>query len=283
MDMTPATPVIPVTVDLRQELRRALKAGALDLPVLPSVVLEIDRALAADADTKKLADVIRRDATVAAKLLRIANSPLYRPVEPVVSVQHAFARLGMQKVKQIALAVSLECRVFFAEGFESDIRQVVRHSLAAAFFGQEIGKLRRSSAEEGFLCGLLHDLGRPAGWQCLAVVAKKHPHIAREEIIATVDEMHAEVGHALALRWRLPEKAANAARYHHVGEPPDAAACAVHVARLADLLAHVCLDEENSALVTSHPSLGMLELYPQAVESLLDKMPMIRRTVAEAM
>src|SRR5947209_8573150 len=74
---------------------RLLEDGRLSLPVLPEAAAQIMTAANDEgADARRLTDVVRRDPALASNLLRIANSSLYAPRVPIVSLQQAIARMG---------------------------------------------------------------------------------------------------------------------------------------------------------------------------------------------
>lgn len=73
-----------------------LETGKLVLPTLPEVALKV-REVANDPDisANQLAEVISTDTALSARLIKIANSPLYRGRNEVESVQTAVSRLGI--------------------------------------------------------------------------------------------------------------------------------------------------------------------------------------------
>lgn len=59
------------------------------------------------------------------------------------------------------MLISCRSKVFNVEGFKTDVRESFDLSLATAALSQEIARVRRLNVEDAFLCGLLHDIGRP--------------------------------------------------------------------------------------------------------------------------
>ena len=66
----------------------------------------------------------------------------------------------MKKIREIALLVACQAKVFRVPGFDQQVRAIFKHCIAAAAFAQEIARMRRWNVEESFLCGLLHDAER---------------------------------------------------------------------------------------------------------------------------
>ena len=154
---------------LKHLLTERVTKGELELPVLSETSTRLLQ-LCNDAESspRDLARYIRQDLAIAGHLLRIANSSLYCGGMPIVSLQQAIARLGVAKLKEIVIVISCGIRVFCAKGFETEVRESFRCSLGVAAFAQEIARQCRMNVEEAFLCGLLHDVGRPVLLQLIA-------------------------------------------------------------------------------------------------------------------
>ena len=85
-----------VPEELHAALQERLATGTLDVPMLPDVVLQImNLTFSERTDTRQLADLIHRDQALASHILRVANSPAYKPQTPIVSLQQAITRFGI--------------------------------------------------------------------------------------------------------------------------------------------------------------------------------------------
>tara|TARA_B100000676_G_C17587636_1_gene585346 strand:+ start:245 stop:529 length:285 start_codon:yes stop_codon:yes gene_type:complete len=71
-----------------------------------------------DANAAALARLIQMDASLVGHIMRVANSAMYRPSSPSVSLQQVIARLGMGTISEIALATALNTELFAAPGSE---------------------------------------------------------------------------------------------------------------------------------------------------------------------
>ena len=266
---------------LRDAFRQCLETGTLDLPILPEAAGAVMRTASdGETDARKLSDLIHRDPSLAGHVLRLANSSLYMPPTPIVSLQQAVSRLGMKTIREIALAVTCESRVFQVRGFEAEMRGFFRHSYAAGLFAQEVARLRRWNVEEGFLCGMLHDVGKPVVLQALADRAGPG-EVRRDALLALVDEFHAEAGARLVTGWKLPARLGETIRYHHAPHEAPTASRTALMTLLADDLSHLTLgsgpaDEEA---VRNHPTLEALNMYPDELESLLARRDAVRAQV----
>ena len=73
-----------------------IQANELELPVLSSSIQDILASQNPDTDLAMLAEVISGDQSIAAHVMRIANTATYAPTEPIVSLAQALSRLGLQ-------------------------------------------------------------------------------------------------------------------------------------------------------------------------------------------
>src|SRR5262249_25122517 len=158
------------------------------------------------------------------------------------SLQQAVARVGSAKIREISLIIACRTGVFKVKGFEREVADTFKHSVATALFAQEIARQTRNNVEDSFLCGLLHDVGRPVLLQALPTLLRA-ARAARDRAagIELVTRRHEQAGSTLARAWCLPESVQAAIREHH-GVELAAQPVAVRITALADALAHHALD-----------------------------------------
>jgi putative nucleotidyltransferase with HDIG domain len=226
-----------------------------------------------DSDSRQLADVIRRDAAMSAHILRLANSPLFRPRTPIVSLQQALSRLGMTQVRQVAFAIACKQRVFRARGYQSEVYGSFQHSFAAALAAQEIARSKRWNVEEAFLAGLLHDVGRPVLLQAIVDVVGPERSLPRNAVLAAVADLHAGVGGMLAEKWGLPARIGDAITFHH--QPLSsriAPQLTVLVSFAEDLHSAMSTGDADAVQTLSeHPLVAHLNLYPDELSALVSR------------
>src|SRR3954465_135654 len=209
------TALVPQAV--LDELSWRVQQGQVELPLLPGVAMEVTNvANQENADSRVIAELLRKDQSVAAHVLRVVSSPVYSGRTQIVSLQQAVARLGVQKIREISLAIAFRVGVFKLKGFESEITALFQHSVAAGMFAQEIARVTRRNVEDAFMCGLLHDVGRPVILQALVqILSEQKLHVPPSAVILATGELHADVGGTLADSWNLPESVEMSIRYHH--------------------------------------------------------------------
>jgi len=278
---TPSSPVA-LPEEIRSRLVARLGSDDFELPLLPDTVSQILETCADEnADARMLSDLIRRDQSLAGHVLRVSNSAAYAPKEPVVTLQHAVSRLGIKTVGEIAVAIAIEGRVFRVPGWQARTRQMWIHSAAAGTYAKEVARILRRNVEGAFLCGLLHDVGRPVILQALTHVVRelRMDRVSDDVAHSAMTEFHAELGARIATHFGLPDWTAEAIRFHHdpaaAGEHPTEA----RITRLADLLAHWSLDDSKGPedFESENRVVEELNLYADDLMRLLE----LRRRVLE--
>jgi putative nucleotidyltransferase with HDIG domain len=261
---------------LAAQLEQQVTTGQLELPVLPSVATEVlSLCHATTTDAARLSAVIHNDPALAANILRVANSPAFVGNVPCGSLQQAISRLGMQKISEIAVAVAVKGRLFQGGDSLPMFRSLWQHAVLVGFFTKEIARARRRNVEVAFLCGLLHDIGKPVMLTNLAPM-QQAASWTEADLEEAIDARHNQVGRSLVAHWQLPEQIAESVEFHH--EPtraqrfPDIAA----MVSLADLVAHEVTagDREQPVLseeLRRHPVLATLNFYPDQLDQLLQR------------
>jgi putative nucleotidyltransferase with HDIG domain len=239
------------------------------------------RAGQEDADPKALADLIRKDASLTGHILRLSNSAMFRPLSPVVSLTQALTRLGMVNLRQIALLIATQTRVFSVRGHEALVKQLFRHSLAAALFAQEAAKVRKGNAEEAFLCGLLHDVGKPVALQALVDIQQRGSKLTSEELLLAMDLHHADIGSQLIKSWKLPARVSEAVRYHHRPTASVMSEKGAMLTALASDLAHLLAGDTDVTedSLKAHPMVAGLGITPAELHAVLAQRPMVEATL----
>ncbi|HET6586049.1 MAG TPA: HDOD domain-containing protein, partial [Nannocystaceae bacterium] len=156
--------------------------------------------------------VVRTDPVLAARVLSVANSPLFRPPGPITSLRVALLRLGWNNLRSILLQAIAEAHVF-PRGPRREIASARLHAVAVAHLHRQLAQSLGLDGEHAFACGLLHDLGRPMLYAVLS--AKEAPVVDRERRNEIVDRLHCHVGDRVAKRWCLPDVVARSCRHHH--------------------------------------------------------------------
>jgi len=200
----------------------------------------------------------------------------------MVSLQQAIARLGMRLISEIALAASINSSLFNAPGYESHIASELKYALATALWAKEIARASRRNVEAAFIAGLLHDIGRPVAVQAIVKTSKElNITLTPEELIGLERQFQRQFGINVVEQWDMPNSVVNAVRFFDdYKQPHDSTMVTMIVVAGAKFVSHfmcepgvmVCLtlDELKAQTV-----LGDLDLYPDDVEALTAKEPIV--------
>ncbi|CAH1202023.1 HDOD domain-containing protein [Candidatus Nitrotoga sp. BS] len=198
------------------------------LPTMPAIaqkILALD--LESDEGERTMLKLVEKDPQIAAKLIGLANTPLFGASRRVSSVTDASMLLGITRVKAVTLGIAVMSSMIKEPVGKLDAQGLWLHSLAISLavriISQAMPRNTRPLDDEIFLAGLLHDIG----YMVLNYLDQKRsdelqtqfisqPDRPSAEIEAELLEMnHCELGAELARFWNLPESIIAVLRYHH--------------------------------------------------------------------
>jgi HD-like signal output (HDOD) protein len=202
------------------ELIEIIDAPGYQPPVLPVIALQLyELARQPDLDYRRVLRLLEREPLVAARILRLAQSPMYAARVPVASLADALNRLGIEALARIVLEATAGLTLFRAPGYEAAMDSMRRHSTATAYLARAIAHAIRQPTELAFLCGLLHDVGVVA---CLVVYAR--PRRGRtppafDLVWPVIEPLHQAVSSRLGRLWNLPSPVQQVIADHHLHAP----------------------------------------------------------------
>jgi putative nucleotidyltransferase with HDIG domain len=195
-----------------------------DIPTL-SVVVQRVMELVNNPKTSapQIAEVLKRDQVLTAKVLRLVNSSFYNLSTEVTDVSRALAFLGFNSISMLVLGTSVFSSFEIRSAPYFNVLEFWRHSLASAIAAEMIArKLKVSKPEDAFTCGLLHDIGKIAMFKVAPDDLKLIVNKAKSDGISFLDAEtalefpgHTVLGERLAEKWQLPVIIRKTIRYHH--------------------------------------------------------------------
>ncbi len=201
-------------------LKGAFASGKLVVPPMPAVALELKRRIEdARSSASDLARVIGADPALTGTVLRMANAG---STSPVSTVSAAIARVGTKSLVALVMSAALADSANKAGPLGGLRRQVWREAVVSALLAHDIGPSYGLSAEEAFLCGLMHDVGR-----LVALASAEHVLQRRDDLgvmpsdiwMIHIDRHHLPFGMEVAAGWNLPSPVLEAIRDHHALAP----------------------------------------------------------------
>jgi HD-like signal output (HDOD) protein len=188
------------------DVMEALKSDELNLPSLPDIAMKIRDAIAQDSsNSKTISRVIISDPAITAKLIKTANSVLYRRGEPISSCEKAVIRLGNKTTTELVTCYALR-ELFNSSSklLEKRMKQLWSHSVEIAAVSFVLAKQTPGfDPDHALLTGLVHDIG------VLVILALSvdYPDIINNprHLDHLVKHMRNEIGATVLTKWEFDE------------------------------------------------------------------------------
>ncbi len=184
-----------------------------DFPALSEAIRTLNRLVASEEeDISRLASAILRDFALTNKILKVVNSAYYsRFAGKIGTISRAIVVLGVQPIRSIAASL-----IFFEHLHNKSQVVKLKNEVASSLFAASLARQAAleqglEDPEEGFLCGMLHNLGR--------ILVTYYLHDESEEIERLVKQEEVkeeqaqirvlgvtcrELGIAIAKQWNFP-------------------------------------------------------------------------------
>ena len=194
-----------------------------ELPPLPQVATRVIRITAdLDTSTEQLQNLIRTDQALTSQILKVANSAMFGRMREITTLTQAILTLGFSTTRSVVLASSVK-NLFTRGPVGLQERILWEHALVTALTGSAFSKaMRFPIAEEVFLAGLMHDIGKSVMFlkfpESYGTLLRRLHEEGGDGLSLELDTFgfdHAMVGEALLASWNLAEGLEAVARWHH--------------------------------------------------------------------
>ena len=196
-----------------------------DLPAMPHVASKV-LELSGDPNTSadQLRQVISDDQAMTARILKIANSAMYACSRQVKTLTEAIVMLGFDSIRSLVVT-SAARSLYSADNSRMGLKERLlwEHSVGSAFACRLMVLERHPQlAEEAFLAGLMHDIGKlllnlqvPSKFdEIVQIVYNENRHFCEtEQELLGFD--HTNVGAMLVAKWNLPPLLEQIIADHH--------------------------------------------------------------------
>ena len=228
-----------------------------NLPPFPAVATRLLRLLAReDVNVNEVARTVAAEPVFAARVLQLANSPLFAVQAEIVGIPQAIILLGLTRVR--AITVTRAMGDFIAPAINlRTLRMCWRNSLAGALVAEELANISGVDPDLAYLAGLLRDIGRlallikyPREYDNLVAVSREEHFdlIATERELFDVD--HCEAGEWVIKKFPLPAELSDVIARHHQPLTPgqfDLVTLVACADRMADGLGFALLEPADRA------------------------------------
>ncbi len=228
---------------LYHQIQEHLKRSPELRPFPEAVTRLVTACRDSEATNKQIEEIVSCDPSLAVKILRLANSPLFCPSRDVTSIVHAVTLLGRRKIKSIGMSAAAANMFSSGDGARIQRQQLWNHSVGCASVATCLAPLVAGvEVADAFLAGIFHDVGKLLFFDVIAdeyvelTSSFQGPSLTEEErfLFGTT---HEEIGVTSANIWGLPNEILAAIGWHH--QPHEAPFCQKHalVISMADMMA----------------------------------------------
>jgi len=236
-------------------------AAIKEVPLLsPSASQLLQLTSNADHELSAVIEIVKCDAALTARVLKIVNSVAFGLVHEVTTIDRAVGYLGERMIASIALEDSAGALFHKKlEGYDGPKSELWNHDLRTAIASREISTYAKQPLNKdlAFTAGILHAVGKAILSDFLTHSAQEvltgidadevRDYLAGERELLGID--HTEAGYELAKNWELPEPLIAAIRYHHnPGETPEEHRPLVYAVHLGCIVAMMCGSQASDAL-----------------------------------
>ena len=188
------------------EISAAIENDELQLPTLPEVALEVREAAGNEnIDVPKLAEIVARDAALTARMIKVANSSLYRANSEIQDLQTAIGRFGIVTASNLATAAAMQQMFLTTSKIIEDRMQAVwTKSVEVASICHALARhFSKLKPEQAALGGLVHRIGALP----ILSYAERNDDLANSHALLdeVVEAAHREIGARILDKWEFPD------------------------------------------------------------------------------
>lgn len=212
-------------MDKNQMMERAeILVGAVDdLPTIPVVATQVIQMLDDhNVSVEEIADLMLTDQVMTARVMKLINSPIYRPVNEITSLKRALVYLGLRHIRELALTTSV-ISAFDADSGAIELNSFWEHSFGVGMVSKIIAKkVGYEDLEKAYIAGIIHDLGEVflsnymrEPFQEVLDKIKNHPIRLVDAEAEMLGTTHCEIGLCIARKWNFPDAYCEVISCHH--------------------------------------------------------------------
>ena len=203
---------------------RGLVGGLDVLPAFEPSHRALRRALEEpQVNLQEVGNLLEQDMALCAKLLQLLNSSFFGHADNAQDVREGVLHLGTDMVRRLALSLEVfrySGQLLQIPGFA--MPEIQQHSVLTARVARRILGGAEQDAQQAYVAGLLHDVGRlimaatmPGSAGIALQAAHNHPEPldAAERDLLGAD--HSDLGAYLLGLWSLPQTVVKAVAGHH--------------------------------------------------------------------
>jgi HD-like signal output (HDOD) protein len=193
------------------DLRYQICLQPIELPVFNPIALELLQLLVDPAtEISTVVETINKDPALAIQILKMANSSAFAGRSRSETIKEAVNRLGIKQISNLAMAASQAALHSSSIPVVNEMmRSLWQHSYACAIGCQSLAIScgHRELADQAYLAGLLHDIGKLYLLKAMEQISLKGEtrfELDRETLLDVFSDMHVEQGFRIMYHWDIP-------------------------------------------------------------------------------
>ncbi|MGC9456516.1 MAG: HDOD domain-containing protein [Halothiobacillaceae bacterium] len=191
---------------LEQAIINRIQEKGISLPTLPDVAMRA-KTIAEDVNSSadQLVEVISRDPAITARLIQVANSPMYRGAQHIENLTQVVTRLGMRTVSNLIVTLAMQQLFRSPEKvLQLKMRKHWEFSTQVAALANMVARRdHRLDPDQALLAGLLHSIG---GLPVIAIAGDVPKLLSAPAVLDDlVESLQPRLGVQIVKAWDFPE------------------------------------------------------------------------------
>lgn len=247
------------------DVTHEMQSDRLQLPSIPEVANKVRHAIAKeDVSSETIAKIVQLDPAIAAQLIKVANSPLFRGREKIESLPNAITRLGLKAIRNLITSFTMKAVFVAKTKLVSDrMHELWFHSrLTAAVCAVLASRLKGFDVGKAMLAGLTHDIGAVP----ILTHADMHPNLITNvlEVNHTVSQLKPIIGEMIMRKWNFPDEFADIAKNsENWNRDSDEKADYIDLVLIAQLLSY-----QGTPMMNKLPEIDSIPAYQRIIDQL---------------
>ncbi len=180
--------------------------GELDIPSLPTIAINLRQAMEKEVGVDEVVKIVQLDPVISAKLIDVANCPLYVTAVPTKSCFEAVKKVGLNATRSLVISLSIK-NIFKSDSVK--IKQLLndlwKNSLQISSLSSVLAaESKQKKPEEALLAGLVCDIGAIPFFNFIANLPAEY--YDEEEIKQALPVVKSIVGASILKNWGFTEE-----------------------------------------------------------------------------
>jgi HD-like signal output (HDOD) protein len=189
--------------------------GELDIPSLPAIAINLRQAMEKEVGVDEVVQIVQLDPVISAKLIDVANCPLYVTVVPTKSCFDAVKKVGVNATRSLVTSLSIK-NIFKSDSVKIKVllNDLWKNSLQLSSLSYVLAaESKQKKPEEALLAGLVCDIGAIPFFNFIANLPAEYYN--EEEIKQALPIVKPVVGASILKNWGFAEEFIQVALFSH--------------------------------------------------------------------